>query len=190
MFTLHETRLFFQWATPVILAFGTFAWYRSGRLWKFYYNMLDDSTKQMVEASIHFDGWDEIAKKHTIALGTDYFGALLQIEIEYLRYKVEESRWEFWSADGSSGSHTEVDENLNRTRAEISQRVHDKKKFAHTLMREIFFKEVRIGGLGLLCGSIKHWATHKPPAGAENTRTEIPVTGLTERQVSKKAEQQ
>jgi hypothetical protein len=170
----------FDWlkfTSPFVIGLIAFVWYRRGRLWKFYYTLLDATVEQMVHESINREAWQEIARLHTTSLGTDYFGALFHFEIEYLRFKIHESMLKFRSADGLYTSYLEFDKELNTVRVEEGQTVTDKAHFANTLMRKIFFKEVRLGGIGLFFKSVRHMVIFKTPKGVENKVSKTPIRG-------------
>jgi len=172
---MHKFRLIFEGLTPFILPLLAFAWYRRGRLWKFYYTMLDDVIDQSRVSSINWDKWENIAKKHTTSLSMDFFGALCQFELAYLRYQIKQARWEFWTADGSATAYLKINQDLEATHVVERERINDKEKFAETTMRKVFFKKMRFFGIWFFIKSFIYIFTKDKSTGIEKSRSEKPV---------------
>ena len=159
------------------IAAASFLWYRSGRLWKFYYSMLDEAIKQSKTASIMRDQWKEIAKRYIDLLVSDYFGALLRCEIEFLRDLINESIDEFVIPDSSTNSHPEMGADLNAKQVVTSTTYHNNKgAHAEYWMRMLYYRRFRWGGARLLLASIKHSLTKRYDPGFKTTTMHNPIS--------------
>lgn len=131
-----------------------FLWYRSGRLWKFYYALLKKSKEQYSVNSLDRAAWEKIFTNEVDLLCEDIFGALFNIEIEYLKYYSESKAWMLW---GSKSETTNgVEENLDGTRSHKYCRIditNNQAYVEHKFETEIA-SHLRYSGLKLLMKSI------------------------------------
>ena len=147
---------------PLVIAIITFLWYRSGRLWSFYYFVLSQSSLEQIKLDpLDFGKWEEIAFKNCDLLQKDLFVSLFRFEIEYLRNKIIKNKNLFWGGDSSTTTTVEKvkDDPLKLKRVENSIKIIDHEKYCIHSLKKAFFGDFLFCGIGLffsLCvGSIR-----------------------------------
>ena len=128
-------------ATTVI-AIATFLWYRKGRLWNFYDSLLLECSDQIKRDSIDWERWEQIAIKQCAVLSQETFQGLFRFEVEYLRQKIMDNRYEFWIPDSEATN-------------EIQITYTDKRKYCKHLIRKLFLSDFRRCGLGLFVNAFR-----------------------------------
>jgi hypothetical protein len=139
---------------PAIMFISTFLWYRKSRLWKFYFNLLDDTIKQFKNAKIDRLGWEELAKKSASNLVEDYFSVLFLFEIDYLRRVIENNKHTFWAADKSVTTQTIPHAEHVLARVTTTQELIDETAFCERNVSKLFYWRFAFCGLGLFVLSL------------------------------------
>ena len=128
-------------ATTVI-AIVTFLWYRKGKLWNFYDDLLSKCSEQIKEDSLDRKSWERIALEQCDLLSDVTLHSLFRFEVEYLKQKVVENQYEFWIADSEANNETEIVYT-------------DKEKYCKHVIKKIFLSDLRFCGLGLFVNSLR-----------------------------------
>ena len=131
-------------SNPSIIAGITFLWYRRGRLWNFYYSIIDESLKQIISDSLDRKAWEEMASQNLDKLVNNLFGILCEFEIEYLRFTIHDKKYLLWVSD----SATNTDEDYEIT---------DKEAFCIYCLRKTYFTDFRLCGLVLFVKSLFYY---------------------------------
>lgn len=157
---------------PLVIAITTFLWYRSGRLWSFYYSIISQSSEQIKLDSLNFVKWEEIAFKNCDLLEKDLFVSLFRFEIEYLRNKIIDNKYLLWISDSSTTVEKVIDDHLNLKWVEKSIKITDKEKFCIHSLKKAFFGDFRFCGIGLFLKSIWYQLWKDEDKGYTETKSE------------------
>jgi hypothetical protein len=160
---------------PLVIAIITFLWYRSGRLWSFYYFVLSQSSLEQIKLdSLDFGKWEEIAFKNCDLLQKDLFVSLFRFEIEYLRNKIIKNKNLFWGGDSSTTTTVEKvkDDPLKLKRVENSRKIIDHEKYCIHSLKKTYFGDFRFCGIGLFLKSIWYQLWKDEDKGYTETKSE------------------
>lgn len=113
----------------VLIAIITFLWYRSERLWSFYYRVIDAAKKQMKIDSLDLTAWENIAEENCEKLTSDLFRSVFRFEIEYQRWKIIENKDMLWVSNESRTITQESEESTS---------FRDKAKFCEYSISKLF----------------------------------------------------
>lgn len=133
--------------SAAMIAITTFLWYRKGRLWNFYDELLSKCIDQIQRNSIDRERWEQIALEQCDYLSKQTFQSLFRFEVEYLRQAIKDRQYAFWIAD----SETTLNEQVVYT---------DKEKFCRYRLRQLFYPDLRFCGLGLFLRAL-YWQITK-----------------------------
>ena len=128
-------------ATTVI-AIATFLWYRKGKLWIFYDTLLSKCTDQIKQDSLNRERWEEIALEQCTFLSKETFQSLFRFEMEYLRQKVLDNRYEFWISDSEATNGIEITYT-------------DKGQYCKHVMKKLFLPDFKFCGFWLFVNALK-----------------------------------
>ena len=144
-----------------MIAIITFLGYRSGRLWSFYYRVIDTAKKQIKIDPLDLTTWENIAEENCEKLISDLFRSVFRFEIEYLRWKIIDNKDMLWVSDKSSTRTQEVDEENIVTWSEESRSICDKAKFCEHSISKLLESDFRLFGIGLFFKSLWHSIVYK-----------------------------
>lgn len=122
--------------TAIILALATFLWYRKGRLWNFYDELLNKCSEQIKENSIDRERWEKIALEQCSHLSKETFHSLFRFEVEYLQKIILDNKHEFWIPDSSTADGMQITYT-------------NKEAFCKYRLSELFLPELRFCGFRL-----------------------------------------
>jgi len=145
---------------PILIALATFIWYRSGRLWKFYYKLLDDSLNQFQANQLDRKAWKSLANEQLSQIVSDHFGVLFHVEMDYLRFLIEDNQYILLKSSSSAHSQPVVDKHEILAQETISEKITDDKAFCRYTLSKLFSWKFRFGGTGLFFCSIV-WCVFK-----------------------------
>ena len=159
---------------PLVIAITTFLWYRSGRLWSFYYSIISKSSEQIKSDSLDFVKWEKIAFNNCDLLEKDLFASLFRFEIEYLRNKIIKNKNLFWGGDLSTTTTVEKvkDDPLKLKRVENSIKIIDHEKYCIHSLKKTYFGDFRFCGIGLFLKSIWYQLWKDEDKGYTETKSE------------------
>jgi hypothetical protein len=129
-----------------LAAAAAFLWYRKGRLWNFYDSLLSKSIEQMQQGSINRTAWEIIALEQCALLSQETFQSLFRFEIDYLRQKVLDRKYDFWIPDAEA-----IDVGTETLHREYTE----KEKYCRYAIKELFSSEFRFCGIRLFCHALK-----------------------------------
>lgn len=144
---------------PIVIAVATFFWYRKGRLWNFYDSIVKDSIEQITSESLDRKAWEKMAREECDLLGKDLFNSCFRFELEYLRNKINDNKYELWTSSASSDGDRRII-------------VENKEKYAIYRLKNIFYGNFRYCGLGLFLKSLGYYFLKKKER-ADTGYTEI-----------------
>jgi hypothetical protein len=92
--------------------------------------------------SIDRERWEQIATKQCAVLSQRTFQGLFRFEVEYLRQKIMDNRYEFWIPDSEATN-------------EIQITYTDKGQYCKHIIRKLFLSDFRCCGLGLFVNAFR-----------------------------------
>jgi len=126
---------------PIIIAALTFLWYRSRRLWKFYWSFFYKAKEQILNSSIDKKSWEEIEENQIQTLSNDIFGCLFFFEMDFLRYLAKKITDELCIPDSVASTACTI-------------KYKDKEKYCEHVFLKILYNHFIICGLWLFIHSI------------------------------------
>jgi len=156
-----------------IIALVTFLWYRSGKLWNFYYSIISQSLQQIKTDSLDRNAWGKIAFENLDLLVKSLFGSLFEFEMEYLRNKIINQHL-LWIA-GLSTRNEEIIENEKVKWVEKNITITNKEEYCIHSLKKTFFTDFSFCGFCLFIKSIIYRVRKKENTGyiEKNSETRL-----------------